>query len=349
MKSEVLYVCGDTSQMGGIEKYNRDFIRAILELGYFCDVIQRKPGGFLEKILFGLAIARYVIHRIPKHVICGHLHFAPLINGLSRVRHFDFSVNIYGIEAIEITCRRQIAALKAANRIIVISAYTKGLLLNQFPELSEKIFMLKSSVDENQFWPIANKEQIKEKYDLKDAKVILSVARLSSGEEKGQDRVLQAFRKILKKIPEVVYVIAGPGSDWRIDELLEDPALAERVRKLGPISEKDKNELYNLCDVFVLPSKNEGFGIVFIEALATGTRVIASDGFGCREGLLDGKLGRLVDPDDSESIAEAILDILMLSSKDEWSIRSDLRDESLKIYGYEAWKRCVNEFANEAF
>jgi phosphatidylinositol alpha-1,6-mannosyltransferase len=209
--------------------------------------------------------------------------------------------------------------------------------------------MLKSSVDENKFWPIVNKEQIKEKYDLKDAKVILSLARLSCDEEKGQDRVLQALSKILRKIPEVVYVIAGPGSDWRVDELLKDPTLAERVRKLGPIPEKDKNELYNLCDVFVLPSKNEGFGIVFIEALAAGARVIASDGFGCREGLLDGQLGRLVDPDDSESIAEAILDILMLDSKNEWSIRSDMRDESLKIYGYEAWKRCVDEFANEAF
>ncbi len=63
---------------------------------------------------------------------------------------------------------------------------------------------------------------------------------------------------------------------------------------------------YNLCDVFAMPSKGEGFGIVFLEALGCGKPVIAGNKDGSVEPLLGGRLGRLVDPDSVEQIAEAI-------------------------------------------
>ncbi len=69
-------------------------------------------------------------------------------------------------------------------------------------------------------------------------------------------------------------------------------------------------EHYNICDVFAMPSKGEGFGIVFLEALGCGKPVIAGNKDGSVEPLLDGKLGRLVDPDSVEQIADAICSTL---------------------------------------
>lgn len=66
---------------------------------------------------------------------------------------------------------------------------------------------------------------------------------------------------------------------------------------------------YNLCDVFALPSKGEGFGIVFLEALACGKPVLAGNQDGSIAPLADGKLGCLVDPDNVEEIADNLIQI----------------------------------------
>jgi glycosyltransferase involved in cell wall biosynthesis len=112
----------------------------------------------------------------------------------------------------------------------------------------------------------------------------------------------------------------------------------------GPATDEQKLELYNLCDVFILPSKNEGFGIVFIEALACGVPVIASDAYGCREALRGGHLGGLVDPDDSSAISDAILNVLMSIENRGGDARALLRTESLNIYGYSAWCKKIENF-----
>ena len=92
-----------------------------------------------------------------------------------------------------------------------------------------------------------------------------------------------------------------------------------------------------------MPSKTEGFGIVFIEALACGLPVICSEGYGCREGLLNGKLGILVDPDNTKSISNRIVEILKKSYKASYTLRKKIRNETLKVYGMETWERNVAE------
>ena len=65
-------------------------------------------------------------------------------------------------------------------------------------------------------------------------------------------------------------------------------------------------DYFRLADVFVMPSTGEGFGIVFLEAMATGVRVIAGNQDGSRDALCDGALGTLVDPENCEELASAI-------------------------------------------
>ncbi len=78
----------------------------------------------------------------------------------------------------------------------------------------------------------------------------------------------------------------------------------------GLFPEEEKCDLYNLADVYVMPSRAEGFGFVFLEAMASGLPVIASKYDGGRDALLDGRLGLLVDPSSPAEIRAAIMEQL---------------------------------------
>ncbi|PWT74379.1 MAG: glycosyltransferase, partial [Chloroflexi bacterium] len=78
----------------------------------------------------------------------------------------------------------------------------------------------------------------------------------------------------------------------------------------GAIPEAEKVDYYNLADAFVMPGRGEGFGIVYLEALACGVPVVGSILDGSKEALLDGKLGQLVNPNDPASIRNGITQAL---------------------------------------
>ena len=86
--------------------------------------------------------------------------------------------------------------------------------------------------------------------------------------------------------------------------------MADRVVFTGAVMEEEKADLYNLADVYVMPSRGEGFGLVFLEAMASGVPVIGSRLDGGREALRHGLLGRLVDSTNPAEIRVAILDAL---------------------------------------
>ena len=346
MSAKVLYLCGDMSRIGGIEKYNRDFIAALELADVEVRVVQRRVGGVISKIRFVMAAMKALLCRRPDYVVCGHLYFSPIALFAHTFLGVRYSLSLYGIEAINIDKPIYRKAVCSADRVIVISEYTKQLVARQFTLAPEKFFMLISSVDEERCYLLPERESFKSKYGFEGGPVVLTLSRLSSGEEKGQHRVLAAMPEVLKRYPNAKYVVAGPGSDERLDQVLsEHPGLANNLVRIGPVSEEQKLELYNLCDVFILPSKNEGFGIVFIEALACGAQVIASDAYGCREGLRDGKLGWLVNPDDPLSISHEILNALDRALTGNEQQRACLRQDSLKIYGYRAWCNTVRILA----
>ncbi len=346
MNTRALFLSGDMSSIGGIEKYNRDFIAALETAGVKVHTVQRRVGGLGSKVRFFLETLLGLLIFRPTYLVCGHLYFSPMAIIANTLLGLRYSLSLYGIEAIRIDKSIHKKAICRADRVIVISEYTKQLVTRQFPLDPEKLFMLISSVDEERYFLIPGREKLKKKYGLEDHQVILTLSRLSSGEEKGQHRVLVAMPEVLKRYPEARYVVAGPGIDDRITKVLTDyPSLKRSLVQIGPVSEEQKLELYNLCDVFILPSKNEGFGIVFIEALACGAQVIASDAYGCREGLRDGLLGALVNPDDSVSISRAILNALDRSSYLNEKQRISNRSKTMEIYSYQAWCETVKTLA----
>jgi glycosyltransferase involved in cell wall biosynthesis len=116
---------------------------------------------------------------------------------------------------------------------------------------------------------------------------------------------------IARDIPDIVYLIAGDGPDRaRLAEKARTLKIEDRVVFAGFVREEEKADHYRLADAYVMPSRGEGFGIVFLEAMACGIPVIGSRADAGREALRDGKLGALVNPADNKEILKAVKNAL---------------------------------------
>ena len=339
---KLLFVAGDVNRIGGIEKYNRDFVSALTKTGATVILVERRKGGVTAKLSFVIRFVWQFLRKRPDVVFCGHLNFSPVCLVLKALFRTPYTLALYGIEAIEIRGFLKRRAVRGAERIITISDYAHSLILEQFPDVKNRIFMHPSAVDGSLFGIKGKNAALVEKHGLAGRPVILSLARLSTSEHKGQDRVLKALPYVLEKVPDAVYLVVGSGNDERVNAVLKGhPELGESVVLAGPASDEERADYYNLGDVYVLPSKFEGFGIVFIESLACGVPVVASDAYGCREGLLDGELGLLVPPDDLRAIADAIIAILARKAPPALFDREYLRSRTLDVYGIDAWNERV--------
>lgn len=337
-----LVIAGDINRIGGIEKYNGDFYSALKQTGAATVLVERRKGGNFAKISFFLRVVWHFLKERPSIIFCGHVNFSPICLILKFIFGTPYTLALYGIEIPRIEGWVKCKALRGAEQVITISEYAKGLILRQFQDLKERIYMLPSAVDGSKFVLKKKDPVLLGKFGIAGRPIIISLARLSTPEHKGQDRVLASLPYVLEKIPNAVYLVVGGGTDERINALLQKhPELVRSVVFAGPVSNEERVDFYNLGDVYVLPSKFEGFSIVFIESLACGVPVVASDAYGCREGLLGGELGLLVPPDDLKAIADAIVLILDRKAPSAFFDREYLRSKTLEVYGIDTWNKRV--------
>lgn len=340
---KILFIAGDVGLIGGIEKYNRDFLVALGKTGVQVSLVTRNKGGLRAKISFVLRVLGAFVRQRPDIICCAHLNFAPLCLALKHLFKARYTLSLYGIEISGIRGWLKRKAACSAVLLITISEYSRSLILEQLPEAGDRIFMLPSAVDGAVFRINDKNGQLQEAHGLAGRPVILSLARLSTLEHKGQDRVLKSMPLVLQQVPDAVYLVVGGGTDERVDAVLrKHPELRPSVVFAGAAADDQRVDYYNLADVYVLPSKFEGFGIVFIESLACGVPVVASDGYGCRAGLLDGELGLLAPPDDVHDIAQAIVAILKKTAPPQLFEREGLRRKTLAVYGMDKWNERVD-------
>ncbi|GAC1445380.1 MAG: glycosyltransferase family 4 protein [Mycobacteriales bacterium] len=127
---------------------------------------------------------------------------------------------------------------------------------------------------------------------------------------KGLVVLLEALPELVELVPEVRLLVAGPGDVEEVRVAIP-ASLRGHVELLGLVSEADKPGVYASGDVYCAPNTHgESFGIVLIEAMATGTPVIASDLEAFRRVLEDGRAGVLVPVSDPASLAAALADLL---------------------------------------
>ena len=139
--------------------------------------------------------------------------------------------------------------------------------------------------------------------------VVLSVANLYTS--KGHATVLDALARLAPAHGDIVYAVVGDGPQRRrLESRARELGLSERVLFLGRKSHDEVLALMARADAFVLPSAPEGFGLVYAEAMAQGTPVVACRGEGPDDFVVDGESGLLVAPRDAAAVAAAIARLL---------------------------------------
>ena len=146
------------------------------------------------------------------------------------------------------------------------------------------------------------------------------------GETSSAERRSRCMSSKLCVAPDTRYLLVGTGPDLlRIEKLAAEQGVQDAVVLAGFVPDEELCEHYNLCDLFAMPSKAEGFGIVYLEALACGKLVLAGNKDGSRDALNDGELGLLVDPDDTDEIAAESIRVLRREHSHPNLFRPELR------------------------
>ncbi|MGC4081736.1 MAG: glycosyltransferase family 4 protein [Vicinamibacterales bacterium] len=205
--------------------------------------------------------------------------------------------------------------LRTASRVVANSAFTRGILLDEWRLPDDKVSVLHPGVDTTHFVPASPDAQVRARLGWSGRRVVLTVGTMQK--RKGQDMVIRALPAIREACPEVLYVIAGPGLERAyLEALAHEHGVVDAVQFLDDASEDDLLACYQQCDLFVLANRQigwdvEGFGMVLVEAQACGKPVIAGRSGGTTDTLHENVTGLLIDADTSESVAQAILPLLM--------------------------------------
>ena len=191
----------------------------------------------------------------------------------------------------------------------------------------ERILVCSMGVNRRQFKP-GNKEQVRKELNLDDdAFIYLFVGNVIK--QKGVEELLIAFQQVKKEANrKVKLVIIGSQRDRSFVNSLS-PLMDDDVLMYGPMKQNELVKWYQASDVFVLPSHLEGFGLVALEAIASGTPVIASDVGGLTYLLKDGA-GRLVEPKNPKALADEMLNALT-TPKEQYT-NQEACDEILHIH-----------------
>jgi len=324
----ILYLnLGTYSGLGGIENFNKSFVTACAEYSAVrsgrvtvlslwddpkgaSETFEGAPvvyhGCGRSKIRFMLKLVRLGLWGKADAVIAGHVLLAPLLLAINLVRPaIRRAIVAYGIEVWERPGPWARLALRRAHKVITVSQFTARKIaeVQDFPSEKIDVVYCPARIDDR---------ETLEEVDLPGRYNLLSVSRLSADEKiKGQDRAIRSMPEILSRIPDTHYLIAGEGDDLpRLKGLVASLGLGKNVHFLGRVSEGEKNYLMKACDVFLMPSRGEGFGIVFIESMIRGTPVVAGNRDASREVVADGETGKVVDPESPSEIADAVVDLL---------------------------------------
>ncbi|MBE9079491.1 glycosyltransferase family 4 protein [Romeria aff. gracilis LEGE 07310] len=300
----------------------------------------------LGRVRLTVALMSCLMRYRPEHVFCGHINLAVMVNRLCRWLKLPYTVLTYGKEVWDPLPPAEQAALAAAERFWTISRYSRDLACQANQIDPGQARLLPCVVDGRQFMPGTAPDALVAQYSLKESLVLMTVARLWSGDPyKGVDMTIRALPQILQVFSNVKYLVIGRGDDQpRLAQLAEDLGVAERVIFAGFVPTAALADHYRLADVYVMPSR-EGFGIVYLEAMACGVPVISGDSDGSAEPLQDGRLGWQVSYRDADAIAQACIEAL--KGEDSRCQGDWLRQETLNRFSASALAARLTELLSE--
>lgn len=207
--------------------------------------------------------------------------------------------------------------LKKCDNVICVSEFTRKEIIKLHNLSPNKCVVINNAIDPFMKLPdTLNKPlHLLSRYGFtQDNAILFTLTRLANSEQyKGYDQVIKSLGKLKKEFPGIRYVLAGQCDDeeqQRIKQLITHYNLEDIVTLCGFVREEELVDHFLMADLFVLPSKKEGFGIVFIEALACGLPVICGNTDGSLDAIKQGTLGTAIDPDNLYELEQEVLKYL---------------------------------------
>lgn len=314
---------------GGIAVYNRDLLEAMCAHGNVQQVraLPRKITHVLEPMPAKLdyrteastgmaAFARAVSQEMlsgqrPDLIYCAHINLTPFAMAMRMRWGAPVLLGLYGVECWKPTGRRLAdRAARSIDSFYAISRITRSRFASWSGVSEDRIHLLPNAIHLESYGIAPPSDDVCRRFGLTGRTVILTLGRIVSEERaKGFDEVIEALGEVRRRIPDILYVIAGDGA-YRaaLEAKVRTLGLESHVVFTGKVSEADKLELYRAAQAYVMPSRGEGFGFVFIEAMACGTPCVASSVDGSADAVRDGALGAMIDPLDRNALVSAIVE-----------------------------------------
>lgn len=353
----VLFLGLKIFSVGGIEQVNKNWLYAISKLSKEKSFVFKALSIYDESIdsryvdiksievcksnrwLFGLKAIWNALRS--DVVIISHLNLSLFVSIAKLISpRTKLFVQVHGIEAWRELSGVQEKLLFQANSILAVSDFTKQSLINRYPSLASKTIVLPNSLDPIKEYRIneTNVESFREKIGVtKQQKLIITVGRIHHEEAyKGYDKTIEALQ--LLKNENVVFHIIGKYDrieQQRIFELLIKFDIVGQVKLVGYVSDEELDLYYQSADLFVMPSVGEGFGLVFIDAMANGLRVIGGNKDGSVDAIGYIDPTGLITPFDAQELCDAIKAKLSVN----WSIENKI----------ELSNKCKSLFSKEVF
>jgi phosphatidylinositol alpha-1,6-mannosyltransferase len=272
------------------------------------------------KIRFLISSFAAAISWHPDLIICGHVGLGPAGSLLRKFTRTPYWVILYGIEVWGDLSAAKRDALRDAARLVSITQFTLAATVKRH-HLGEPLAVILPPTLPKQLSSSPNRADDPGLVEPAPP-IVLTVGRLSAAEQyKGHDVMLEAWPSIRRRVPDAQYWIVGDGDDReRLESKSRQLGIAGSVRFAGSVSAEELARCYDRCRVFAMPARTEldgpvprgeGFGIVFLEAMARGKPVVGPREGAPAEFIHSGEHGLLVNPASAEEVARAIVELLV--------------------------------------
>jgi phosphatidyl-myo-inositol dimannoside synthase len=328
---KVLVLAPSLKSIGGIQNYVRTLVDAlnvvvgserVRVVAVAGDAEVQGDGRLVLsqslKFRFVASAVALAVRWSPDLIICAHVGLAPAGRLIQRITGTPYWLTLYGIEVWGDLPAAKAKALRGAERYLTITRFTLDAMAARQKLKEPRASILPPTLPKPQIQSPEEKNSLR-----KDSSrpIVLTVGRIAASERyKGHDAMLDLWPEVLRQVPEAVYLIVGDGDDRaRLESRVREMGVTESVQFAGSVSPEELDACYDRCSIFAMPARTEldartprgeGFGIVFLEAMAHGKPVIGPRVGAPAEFIRSDEHGLLVDAANPSEIAGALIELL---------------------------------------
>jgi phosphatidylinositol alpha-1,6-mannosyltransferase len=264
---------------------------------------------FLDKVQYALSLAALQARGQADWLLYSHVRLAKPLLGMPRAIRRPYAVFLHGIEAWCELPEGQVELLASAEVRISNSAYTAARVMAAHPAIGPvhacPLALPGCVASRPEAFASTSASAL-------GPSAVLVVGRMSALERyKGHDELIDAWPAVVARVPEARLIFVGDGDDApRLKEKARHTAASSSIVFAGFVSDTELGELYEQAALFALPSRAEGFGLVYLEAMSHRLACIGSIHDAARDVIVDGDTGLLVDQDREGELASALVALL---------------------------------------